>query len=101
MSPPDCPAIHQKKSARTVTGNVRTRKAAHRENDISPARYNPDTIRQAPAPDQKTQACYRFVHSLHPSNTTSTTRRNIRSEESEHMITYGAPGARNISAFAA
>ena len=58
--------------------------------------YHADTCTRPEDP------CYcRFLHPHHPSITTSTTRRKIRSEESEHMITYGAPGARNISAFAA
>lgn len=34
-------------------------------------------------------------------STTSITLRNINKDEREHMITYGAPGALNISALAA
>ena len=101
MSPPDCPAIHQKKSAKTVTGNAGTSTAAQTASGINPVKYKPDAITQTAAPTQKIRATVVFFIPIYPSITTSTTRKKIRSEESEHMITYGAPGARNISAFAA
>jgi len=60
MSPPPCPAIHQKKSAMTVTGNDGTRRAAQTVSDIIAVKYKPDDITQTPAPTQKIHAMVVF-----------------------------------------
>jgi hypothetical protein len=56
MSPPDSPAIHTKKSDKTVTGNATTSRAAQTGSGIIPMKYRTDAITQTPAPAQKIRA---------------------------------------------
>lgn len=53
-------------------------------------------------PGEKPQSTKNVLLLCHQiTSTTSITLRNINRDEREHMITYGAPGALNISALAA
>jgi hypothetical protein len=56
MSPPDSPAIQQKKSDKIVTGNATTSRAAETGSGIIPMKYSTDAITQTPAPAQKIRA---------------------------------------------
>ena len=56
MSPPDSPAIQQKKSERTVTGNATTSKAAQTGSVIIPMKYRTDAITHTHAHTQNIRA---------------------------------------------
>jgi hypothetical protein len=66
MSPPDCPAIHQKKSESTVMGNAGTSTNAQTGSGINPVKYKPDEIKHAPAPAQKIRAIVLFFILITP-----------------------------------
>jgi hypothetical protein len=63
MSPPDSPAIQQKKSERTVTGNATISRAAQTGSGIIPMKNSTDAITQTAAPAQKIRATVvRFIN---------------------------------------
>ena len=101
MSSSPSPAHHHRKSASAPTGQARIRTPPARTGGTRPAAAPMEASPMA-AP-QAIAIPSAVVFSMVPQivSTTSTTRRKISREEKEHMITYGAPGALNISAFAA
>ena len=93
--------IHQSARKITKTGNATINTAIAANAGSQPAIIAVHAAMQASAAADITLNAVSLLIRHQIVMMISITRRKISSELSEHMITYGAPGARNISAFAA